>query len=183
MIAEKKQLFKPNTLEEFIVWDQPEDGFKYEWNDGELIQFTGMNKNLINIFAKLNNLFISSGFWNHGVLVSEYDVWLTGIQMRRPDIAYINNSQLKDANNGIEVIPEFVIEIISETDKLEKVEEKVAEYFKAGVKVLWHIMPNQKLVYVYNSRTSVQIFIENDLVSSSPVLNGYEIKVNDLFRD
>ncbi len=26
----------PQTLEEFVVWE-PNDGFKYEWNDGEII--------------------------------------------------------------------------------------------------------------------------------------------------
>ena len=31
------------TLEEFLVW-VPNDGYKYEWNDGELIQFAGMKK-------------------------------------------------------------------------------------------------------------------------------------------
>ena len=33
----------PRTLEEFLLWD-PNDGFKYEWNDGELIKFTGMKQ-------------------------------------------------------------------------------------------------------------------------------------------
>ena len=33
----------PKTLEEFLVWE-PEDGFKYEWNNGEIIQMNGMDK-------------------------------------------------------------------------------------------------------------------------------------------
>jgi len=28
----------PKTLAEFMIWE-PNDGFKYEWNDGELIKF------------------------------------------------------------------------------------------------------------------------------------------------
>lgn len=31
------------TFPRFQTWE-PNDGFKYEWNDGELIKFTGINK-------------------------------------------------------------------------------------------------------------------------------------------
>ncbi|GAB3514909.1 hypothetical protein GCM10027442_30280 [Emticicia fontis] len=34
----------PRTLAEFIEWES-NDGFKYEWNDGELIRFSGMKRN------------------------------------------------------------------------------------------------------------------------------------------
>jgi hypothetical protein len=34
----------PKTLAEFLEWEQPLDGFKYEWNDGEIIQFSKMDK-------------------------------------------------------------------------------------------------------------------------------------------
>lgn len=50
----------PTTLEEFMVWE-PEDGFKYEWNDGELIKFVGMNRKQVFIYQALNQLFIEKG--------------------------------------------------------------------------------------------------------------------------
>ncbi len=43
MVAKNEILELPKTLAEFILWE-PEDGLKYEWNDGELIKFTGMNR-------------------------------------------------------------------------------------------------------------------------------------------
>jgi hypothetical protein len=33
----------PQTFDEFQNWE-PVDGYKYEWNDGEIIRFTGMKK-------------------------------------------------------------------------------------------------------------------------------------------
>lgn len=80
MIAEKNIISKPTTLSEFKGWE-PEDGYKYEWNDGELIQLTGMNKYQGYIFGILNKLMFKLGFGDNGTLISEYDVWLTGIQM------------------------------------------------------------------------------------------------------
>lgn len=86
-------------------------------------------------------------------------------------------------NDGEDVIPEFAIEIISETDNIIKVEAKVTEYFKAGVKVLWHIFPNEKVVYIYTGGKEVKIYSDTDVLSALPVLNGFELTVNELFMD
>jgi hypothetical protein len=81
----------PQTLAEFMVWE-PNDGYKYEWNDGELIKFSGMNNKQVKIFTILNKLFIEKGYWKNGTFVAGYDVQLSGIQMRRPDIAYLTKA-------------------------------------------------------------------------------------------
>lgn len=169
----------PKTLEEFLEWE-PEDGFKYEWNDGEIIQFTGMDRKQLFIFEAINDLFIAKGLWKTGTLVAEQNIMLTGIQMRRPDIAYFTKTQVKNMKD-FEVIPDFVIEIISTYDNLNKVEEKITEYFKAGVKVIWNILPEQKLIYVYTSRKQVQICMDDDICSAKPVLPEFEIKVSEIF--
>ena len=170
----------PKTLAEFMLWE-PEDGYKYEWNDGELIQFTGMNKKQVYIYDLLLDLFIDKGYKKNGTLVAEYDTMLSGIQMRRPDIAYLTKEQIVQTRAGVDVIPEFVIEILSESDNVNKVEEKVAEYFKAGVRVVWNIYLEQKVIYVYTSRRDVKICIEDDVCSAKPVLPDFEISVSQIF--
>ena len=42
MVKDKEIVSLPRTLKEFKNWE-PNDGYKHEWNDGELIKFTGMN--------------------------------------------------------------------------------------------------------------------------------------------
>ena len=32
----------PENIEQFLQWE-PNDGFKYEWNDGEIIKFEKLN--------------------------------------------------------------------------------------------------------------------------------------------
>jgi Uma2 family endonuclease len=182
IILENKTIEKPRTLAEFMVWEQEQsDGFKYEWNDGELIKFSGMNKRQAYIFEVLNRLFIRKGLWEEGTLLTEYDVMLSGIQLRRPDIAYLTTEQVKLGKEGEDVIPEFVVEIISETDQQYKIEEKLTEYFKAGVKIVWNIIPESQLVYVYSSRKNVIICGDEDICSAEPVLKDFKIAVNDIF--
>ncbi|PWK27937.1 Uma2 family endonuclease [Arcicella aurantiaca] len=180
MVTENQIQNYPSTFAEFLLWE-PEDGYKYEWNDGELICFTGMNKKKVYIYDYINRSFIAKQYLELGSLVSEYDVQLSGIQMRRPDIAYLTKEQITETKKGVDVIPEFVIEILSETDNINRVEEKVTEYFKAGVKVIWHIFPELKMIYVYTSRRDVKICIENDICSASPVLTDFETVVSELF--
>jgi Uma2 family endonuclease len=179
VIENQTKTYYPKTLAEFMLWE-PEDGYKYEWNDGELIRFIGMNKKQVYIYDYINRHFVAKGYLRLGSLVSEYDVQLTGIQMRRPDVAYLTVEQIAETKNGVDVIPEFVIEILSESDNINKVEEKVTEYFKAGVKVIWHIFPDLKMVYVYTSRRDVKVCLEDDICSASPVLPDFEIVVSEL---
>ena len=172
----------PNTLREFLVWE-PNDGFKYEWNDGELIQFTGMKKKQLFIFDVLNQLFFEKGYIKQGALVLEQDTMLSSLQMRRPDIAYFTREQIKQDRKGEDVIPEFVIEVISTNDQINLVEKKITEYFKAGVKVVWTIIPEEQVIYVYTSRRDVKVCIENDVCSAKPVLPDFEISVASIFGE
>lgn len=102
--------------------------------------------------------------------------------MRRPDVAYLTKEQITLTKQGEDEIPEFAIEIISGNDKANKVEEKTIEYFKAGVKVLWLIYPDNKTVQVYTSLKQAQICTDDDICSAKPVLGDFEIKVSDIFN-
>lgn len=106
---------------------------------------------------------------------------LTAIQMRRPDIAYFTKEQIQQGRRGEDVIPAFVVEVLSETDQAYRIEEKIVEYFKAGVQVVWNIIPEQEVVYVYTSRKHVTICLEDDVCFATPVLPGFTITVNDVF--
>ncbi len=133
-------------------------------------------------FQVLMKLFIEKSLYENGMLIAEPDLNLTKTQMRRPDIAFFTNEQYKMGREGIDIIPEFVIEVISENDNVYKLEDKITKYFKAGVKVIWNMLPHHECVYVYTSRKTVFICLENDLCSASPALEGFEMTVNDLFK-
>lgn len=170
----------PSTFDEFLRFES-EDGFKYEWNDGELIQFARMKRKHLQLIKRLNRLFLRTNAHEAGgELICEQDVMLTGIQMRRPDIAYFSDEQIR--NEDDEPIPLFCIEIISPTDEGQKIEAKRMEYFKAGVQVVWHVFPENETVYVYTARKTVQICQEDDVCSAHPVLNDFTITVNELLK-
>jgi len=169
----------PRTLEEFIAWE-PTDGFKYEWNDGEIIQFTGMQKEQMYIYDRLIELFFELGYNKTGTLIAEQNVHLSGIQLHRPDICYLTRAQVNQSARGADTTPAFAIEVISKHDKMDQLEQKLTEYFQAGVQVVWLIVPKRQVVHVYTSRRKVTICLGSDICSAAPVLPDFEIQVDAL---
>jgi Uma2 family endonuclease len=169
----------PRTLAEFIEWES-NDGFKYEWNDGELIRFSGMKKKHLKLIKKLSRLFaVTKAYKNGGELICEQDVMLTGIQLRRPDMGYFSNDQIESEE---EAIPAFCIEVISTHDQINDVKKKIKEYFEHGVQVVWIILPDEAMVEIYTSVKDVKICMGADICSASPVLEDFNIQVNELLQ-
>lgn len=170
----------PTTFDEFLRFE-PTDGFKYEWNDGELIRTGGMKRKQLRIIQALNLAFDKTkAKQERGQLICEQDVMLTGIQMRRPDVAYFSDAQIQREDE--EPIPAFCIEIVSPTDESEKVQSKRIDYFKAGVQVLWTVFPENREVFVYTFSKTVQICADDDICSAHPVLDDFTISVNELLK-
>ena len=181
MISEINIISTPKTLAEFEQW-QPTDGYKYEWNDGELIKFVGMKRKHLKLVRVLSELFdTTKAKKQRGQLVCEQDVQLTGLQLRRPDLAFFSGEQIDQSDTKEEPIPEFAIEVISSYDQINEVKKKIIEYFKSGVKVTWLIYPEYQMVEVYTSAKNVVICTESDICSANPVLDDFEIKAEALF--
>ena len=181
MVSEIKEISTPKTLAEFEQW-QPNDGYKYEWNDGELIKFEGMKRKHLKLVRVLAELFdTTKAKKQRGQLICEQDVQLTGIQLRRPDLAFFSGEQIDESDDNEEPIPEFAIEVISSHDQINEVKKKIIEYFKNGVKVTWIIYPEYQMVEVYTSAKNVVICTDADVCSANPVLDDFEIKAEDLF--
>ena len=171
----------PTSMIEFLQWD-PVDGFKYEWNDGKVVQFGRMNRRHLRLIQVLMDVFDQTdAYKNGGILVTSQDVMLDEAQLRRPDFAFFNKTQI-DNSSEIEPIPEFTIEVISTNDQINPVKAKVREYFAHGVKVVWLIYPEEKLVEVYTAYKQVKICSDNDICSADPVLSDFKIEAHKLFE-
>ncbi len=178
----KKRPVRLLTLEEFRrKFASREDGFKYEYKNGEIIKSPGnMTPKQLYIVKNLNRRFVQTRAWSEGAeLVAEVDQLTAPTRQRRPDLSFWPAARIAEAT---ESVSDFVIEIISPTDKLEDVEDKLLEYFEAGVKVVWQIRPKSYSVHVYTSPVNVTICTGNSICSAAPVLPDFEIRAADIFK-
>ena len=161
-----------------------EDNYKYEWVDG-YVEKTRRARDDKQLFI-LENLFaffdiIKAKNSIDGRLISEVDTFFAG-KHRRPDIAFFTRQQIRDARTGNNKIPpQFVIEVISNTDQINRVQRKMQNYLKAKVKVVWHIFPELKMVHVYTGKKML-ICKEADICSAESVIKGFKISVDDIFK-
>jgi Uma2 family endonuclease len=105
---------------------------------------------------------------------------------RRPDVAFVSferwarDRRVSRARSWA-VIPDLAVEVISRTNTVDEVADKLEEYFQAGVRLVWVVYPAHSKIYVYTSTTSVRILTPNDELDGGDVLPGFRRPIRDLF--
>jgi len=108
---------------------------------------------------------------------------------RRPDAAFISYQRWpKDRpmplqGNSWDVAPDLAVEVVSPTDLVEELFDKVAEYFQAGVRLVWLVYPRLRLVQVYESLTQARGLSAADELDGGAVLPGFRTPVVALFPE
>jgi len=186
-ISKKSKTHKPKKPRK-ISWEvferkylTREDGFKYEWLDGIVEKTThAMNKNQFYIVKNLLNFFYTLKI--KGALIPEGDTFFDK-HHRRPDLAYYTNQQISDAGNGQNIVPLFVIEIVSANDQMNYMHKKMQDYRAAEVAVVWHIFPELQEVHVYtNKLTKMEILREKGICDAGTIVKGFKLSVKEIFK-
>lgn len=180
--ARARRVRPPLTLDQFRRrYADREDGHKYEFVKGRVIKWeSNMNAKQTHIVKNISRQFAKTAAYQSGAeLLSEIDQMTGPDQQRRPDMSFWPAEKIAA---GDERISPFVIEIISPTDKIEDVEDKLQEYFAAGVQVVWQILPRMQSVKVYTSLTEVTICTGERICSAAPVLPDFQMSAADVFQ-
>ncbi|MCS7210754.1 MAG: Uma2 family endonuclease [Chloroherpetonaceae bacterium] len=169
------------SVEDFLAMQHQSEKV-LEYSEGEVFERSGMKTSELLIVSKiLRKFFQTQAFRELNELFQEVDCWLSEKQMRRPDLAFFTREQILEAAEGKQPIPAFVIEIISENDTVSYVENKVLEYQQAGVKVIWHIYPELKVVKVIRGKEA-RYFEGDEAFDASPVVPDLKLSVRELFE-
>ncbi len=171
----------PMSKTAFLNWN-PDDGFLYEYDNGFAEQVSGTKKTERYIISNIQDKFSKTqAFHERAKLFEESDVWVTGEQKRIPDMAFFTRDEILDSANSGNPIPAFVVELISPTDKADKIETKVIEYFNAGVQVIWHVFPALRMVRIFTSIKSNTTHFETDSFDAAPAVPDLQMTVDELF--
>jgi Uma2 family endonuclease len=181
-----KQKPRPISWETFKkVYLEREDGFKYEWVDG-YVEKTPRTMDKKQFFV-IENLLALLDILRYekkadGRLIPEGDNFFSG-KHRRPDIAYYTYEQIRQTQNDEQnkVVPQFVIEVISSNDQMNRAVEKLKNYRAAEVPVVWHIYPNQNEIHIFRGK-QMTICVGDDICSAEPVITGFKLSVNDVMK-
>ncbi|MEY4902685.1 MAG: hypothetical protein RLZZ292_500 [Bacteroidota bacterium] len=184
-VLRKSRVRKPVTVEDFEKWLKlRKRENNYEFYYGEIIKKPAMKQDEFYIANLLIRLFIqTNAFIEGGMLFSECDAYIDSFRKRVPDLAFFTKQQIEDGRKGVKTIPSFAIEILSHSEAADDVEQKIQDYFDAGVQVVWYISPKGKRIYVYTAPTEVKIYHGSMCCNAQPALPDFEVVVSDLFEE
>jgi Uma2 family endonuclease len=134
------------------------------------------------------DLAIDVGIWNRQTKLgrafdSSGGFTLANGAVRSPDVTWIEKSKLANVPAGVkfpQVIPDFVIELRSDTDRMPKLREKMEEYRANGVRLGWLIDPQQQRVEIYRLDRDVEVLEAPTTLSGEDVLPGFELELRSL---
>jgi Uma2 family endonuclease len=103
--------------------------------------------------------------------------------VRGPDVAVYEDAQTwaeLHPKYG-EVPPLLAVEVLSPTDKVNKVNRKIADYLRARVGLVWLADPEEQTLTVYRRGHEPRLHEASETVTGEEVLPGLTLKVADCF--
>ncbi len=108
-------------------------------------------------------------------------------KVQRTDVSFIRHERYslqQLAEDGFTKIPpDLAVEVVSPNDLVGALDEKVEEYLRAGVRLVWVVHLAARAVQVFRSDRSVSWLWAADELSGEDVLPGFRCKVDDLFPE
>lgn len=89
---------------------------------------------------------------------------------------------LEERRRFSHIVPDFVAELRSPSDRLSYVQLKMEEYMENGARLGWLIDPFQRRVYVYRPGQPVEVLENPARVSGEDVLPGFELNPQEIWE-
>jgi len=139
-----------------------------------------------------SELTLQVGIWNRHTKLGRvfdsstgYDFIAIGGGKVSPDVSWIEKSRLAgvDIKGFITIIPDFVVELRSTTDRLNAVRAKMLEYQRLGVRLGLLINPQHRIVEIYRAGQDVEVLESPLSVSCAEVMSGFGLSMNEIWLD
>jgi len=108
---------------------------------------------------------------------------LPNFATRSPDASWISDNRWNKLTEDEQerfppIAPDFVVELMSASDKLKKAQEKMHEYIENGVQLAWLIQPSSQTVFIYRADGTISKVIDFDTkLSGENVLPEFEFSL------
>ena len=121
--------------------------------------------------------------------------WVTGeggmIQLdinlvRIPDVSFISWDRVPGDEFPKDpvplLVPDLAVEVITWSNTLKEMDEKLREYFEKGVRLVWYVRPKSRVVDVYTSPDHFTRLTASTRLDGGDVLPGFSVLVGELFQ-
>ena len=108
--------------------------------------------------------------------------------MYAPDVAWISHERWATVpklqrSKFAHICPNFVIELMSESDTLKQSQAKMIEWIENGVQLGWLIYPQDRKVYIYTENGQMLTQDFDQKLMGGNVLPGFELDLQEIFGE
>ncbi|MBN3924291.1 Uma2 family endonuclease, partial [Nostoc sp. NMS4] len=106
--------------------------------------------------------------------------------VRSPDAGWIKRDRWEAIPEELRkkfapICPEFVIELRSQSDRLQILQDKMQEYIDNGTQLGWLIDRKQRLVFIYRPNIEVEELNNPKRLSGEPLLLGFALDLSQVW--
>jgi len=130
----------------------------------------------LNLFVDKNEL---------GGIYGADATFVIGGRDRLPDVSFVSASRIPpegEPETKWHLAPDLAVEIISPNDIYSEVEDKIYDYFSAGVKQVWVISSEHKTLTVFHSPTQTTILTKDDVLTCEELLPNFQLPLKEIFK-
>lgn len=178
------------TDEQFYQLCQVNQDLRFERTaTGELIIMSPTGGGTGKSNAKLTTRFT---LWNEQTNLGEVFDSSTGYKLlngadRSPDVSWIKKERWdaltsEEQEKFIPIPPDFVLELMSPSDRLENLQAKMQEYIDNNVRLGWLINPKTRRVEIYRQGKEVEVLESPTQLSGEDVLPGFVLDLQTVWR-
>lgn len=108
--------------------------------------------------------------------------------VRSPDVSWVslakwNRLSKQQQRTFAPIAPDFVIELMSPTDDINELKNKMKEYMNCGVRLGWLINPDEKQVEIYRQQEKSELLNNPQTLSGEQILPNLIVDLEDIFED
>ncbi len=174
------------TVDDVVRLNDHEDRL-YELVDGVLVAKTVDFRDSViasNIGSLLGNFVHPRGL---GVVAGAGGTLQLDINLVRiPDVSFVSWERMPGGEIPEEpvplLVPDLVVEVISRSNTRKEMEDKLAEYFEKGVRLVWYVRPKSRVVDVYTAPDHFARLTASMRLDGGVVLPGFSVPVGELFE-
>jgi Uma2 family endonuclease len=136
-------------------------------------------------------IYIDLGNWNRQTRLGKAFDSSTGFRLlngatRSPDLSWISLDRWETLTQEqqkkfLPLCPDFAVELVSEIDDLEEIQQKMQEYIENGLRLGWLINPKTQTIEIYRPNQAVEVLQSPSTITGEDVLPGFVLNLQPIW--
>jgi Uma2 family endonuclease len=168
----------------------PGAGPFYEVINGQVVEPPEMGAFETVFATRLSNevaiFFRETGSTGHLAVETLFRIQSEPNLQRRPDMAFVSYDRWEEdlpiQQAAWQVVPDLAVEVVSPNDLAVELMDRLDDYFRAGVRLVWVIYPRHGRVFVHTPPKGIAYLDAADTLDGGDVLPGFKLPLAELFR-